>query len=156
MQHRFLWPGLGRFFAVRFSQFALRHADAFRAISDSTREQLTEWAEGKPIEQFSTWTDIEVFLDAGQEKERKSRGTFLYVGLLIPLKGVDVLIRAFASIAEDFPEAQLLIVGKAAYSQSSTQSMRSLTTEIRAEPAGRKPSALRALLPPVNTSFVLS
>ncbi len=113
LQHRFLWPGLGRFFAVRFSQFALRHADAFRAISDSTREQLTEWAEGKPIEQFSTWTDIEVFLDAGQEKERKSRGTFLYVGLLIPLKGVDVLIGAFASIAEDFPEAQLLIVGKA-------------------------------------------
>ena len=32
----------------------------------------------------------------------------------------------------------------------------SLTTEIRAEPAGRKPSALRALLPPVNTCFVLS
>ena len=44
----------------------------------------------------------------------------------------------------------------ARYSQSSTQSMRSLTTEIRAEPAGRKPSALRALLPPVNTCFVLS
>ena len=31
-----------------------------------------------------------------------------------------------------------------------------LTTEIRAEPAGRKPSALRALSPPVNTCFVLS
>ncbi len=113
LQHRFSWPGLGRFFSVRFSQFALRHADAFRAISDATREQLNEWARGKPIEQFPTWTDMDAFLDAGQKKQKTTRGRLLYVGLLIPLKGVDLLIRAFASIAEDFPEAQLLIIGKA-------------------------------------------
>ena len=129
LQHRFLWPGLGRFFAVRFSQFALRHADAFRAISDATREQLTSWAEGKPIEQFPTWTDMDAFLDAGQDKQKKIRGKFLYVGLLIPLKGVDLLLRAFASIAEAFPKAQLLIIGRAEDRQCA-QSLAQQTKEL--------------------------
>jgi glycosyltransferase involved in cell wall biosynthesis len=37
--------------------------------------------------------------------------TVIYVGRLMQVKGVDVLVRAFAQVAEQIPNAQLLIVG---------------------------------------------
>jgi Glycosyltransferase len=91
--------------------FALRHANLLRAVSNSTRKQLETWSPGKTIVQFPTWTDIEAFLKAG-ENEKARKPVILYAGVLTPLKGIHHLIRAFARVVQEFPEAWLEIVGR--------------------------------------------
>lgn len=93
------------------AQFSLQHADLLRAVSNSTRKQLESWAPDKPIVQFPTWTDIKVFLKAGEQNGRR-RSDILYAGVLIPLKGIHHLIHAFSRVAPEFPEARLVIVGR--------------------------------------------
>ncbi|MFN3422177.1 MAG: glycosyltransferase family 4 protein [Armatimonadota bacterium] len=111
LQRRVRWEGLYRTLMRAVAQFSLRHADLLRAISNSTRKQLELWAPDKPIVQFPAWTDIEVFLKAGeQDSERNS--DILYAGVLTPLKGIHHLIRAFGRIASNFPEARLVVVGR--------------------------------------------
>jgi glycosyltransferase involved in cell wall biosynthesis len=111
LQRRIILPGLYRFLMRQAAGFALKHADVLRAISQSTKEQLDRWSPGKLLVQFPTWTDIDVFLQAGLDGENPSSQDILYTGVLIPRKGVHHLINAFASIAKDFPQARLLIVG---------------------------------------------
>lgn len=114
LQRRVRAPGLYRFIMRRVASFALRHAEVLRAISNATRSQLERWVPGKPIVQFATWTDIQVFFKAGEAKEQvNSPSEIVYVGVLIPLKGIHFLIEAFAQIAQTFPEARLVIIGKA-------------------------------------------
>jgi glycosyltransferase involved in cell wall biosynthesis len=96
------------------SAYSLRNADVLRAISSSTRAQLEEWAPGKPIIQFPTWTDIDVFLRAGGEtSEVCDTKTFVFAGALTPTKGVDTLLDAFAMIAARNAHVNLSIIGHA-------------------------------------------
>jgi glycosyltransferase involved in cell wall biosynthesis len=111
LQRRVAFSGLYRFLMYRVARFSLRHADLLRAISTSTREQLERWVSEKSITQFPTWTDIDAFLQADVEPDRGSAQDIVYVGVLIPRKGVHHLIAAFADVAADFPGARLVIVG---------------------------------------------
>jgi glycosyltransferase involved in cell wall biosynthesis len=94
------------------AHFAFEHADLLRAVSDSTRQQLEQWAPGRPIFQFVAWTDMEVFLQASINEEEHPFQNILYVGSLIPRKGVHHLIDAFARVTKNFPQARLAIVGR--------------------------------------------
>jgi glycosyltransferase involved in cell wall biosynthesis len=111
LQRSVMLPGLYRSVMRLIANFALKHADVFRTISDSTRGQLEDWMPGRPIVQFPAWTDMEVFLQAGVDKERSSSQDILYTGVLIPRKGVHHLINAFARVAKDFPQARLIVLG---------------------------------------------
>ncbi|MFZ8854401.1 MAG: glycosyltransferase family 4 protein [Armatimonadota bacterium] len=111
LQRRVRCQNLYRWLMRRTARFALQHADLLRAISDSTRKQLETWSPGKPIIQFPAWTDIEVFLKAG-ESDGAREPVILYAGVLIPGKGVHHLLRAFAKVAQEFPEVRLEIVGR--------------------------------------------
>jgi glycosyltransferase involved in cell wall biosynthesis len=111
LQRRVRCQNLYRWLMRRTARFALQHADLLRAISNSTRKQLETWSPGKPIVQFPTWTDIEVFLKAG-ESDGTREPVILYAGVLTPLKGVHHLLRAFAKVVQEFPEARLEIVGR--------------------------------------------
>jgi glycosyltransferase involved in cell wall biosynthesis len=111
LQRRVRCQNLYRWLMRRTARFALQHADLLRAISDSTRKQLETWSPGKPIVQFPAWTDIEVFLKAG-ESDGAREPVILYAGVLIPGKGVHHLLRAFAKVAQEFPEVRLEIVGR--------------------------------------------
>jgi glycosyltransferase involved in cell wall biosynthesis len=111
LQRKVRLPGLYRWLMHRTASFALRHADLLRAVSGSTRRQLEAWVPGKTLVQFPTWTDIEVFLDAG-DRNGPREPVILYAGVLIPRKGVHHLIRAFAKVAPKFPEVRLEIVGR--------------------------------------------
>jgi glycosyltransferase involved in cell wall biosynthesis len=93
------------------ARYAIERADVLRAISDSTREQLTRWAPTTPIVQFSAWTDIETFLARGLERKPDPINTVLYAGVLTPLKGVHHLINAFGLIAGRFANARVVIAG---------------------------------------------
>ena len=112
MERRVFFSKLYRFLMTHAARFSLRQADLLRAISSSTRRQLEQWAPGKAVVQFPAWTDIEVFLRAGDVKENSRAGRVLYAGVLTPLKGVHRLINAFVPIAQDFSDARLLIVGR--------------------------------------------
>ncbi|MDW8103173.1 MAG: glycosyltransferase [Anaerolineae bacterium] len=125
LQRRIRWPGFYRFLMRYVANFALKHADLLRAVSNSTRSQLERWAPGKPIVQFAAWTDIEVFFEASDNCQ-KTDNTIVYAGVLIPRKGVHFLIDAFAKIAWDFPNATLWIIGKA----ENMEYARSLKTQV--------------------------
>jgi glycosyltransferase involved in cell wall biosynthesis len=113
LQRHILFPKFYRLLMRWVARFTLRHADVLRVISHSTRQQLEHWAPGKPIYQFPTWTDIDVFLQAGAEETECAGQNILYTGVLIPRKGVHHLIDAFASISPHLPQVSLILVGHA-------------------------------------------
>jgi len=111
MQRRVLFFGFYRLLMRYAARFAFKNADALRVISSSTKQQLEQWVSGKPIVQFPTWTDIDVFLQTVMNKEANRLHDIVYVGVLIPRKGVHHLVNAFARVADDFPHARLVVVG---------------------------------------------
>jgi len=113
LQRRILLPRLYRLIMRCAAGFTLQRADLLRAVSRSTKAQLTRWMPGKPVVQFFTWTDIEAFFGASIPDDERSCRNILYAGVLIPRKGVHHLINAFARIIEDSPRAKLVIVGRA-------------------------------------------
>jgi glycosyltransferase involved in cell wall biosynthesis len=113
LQRHILLPRLYSLLMRWVARFTLRHADILRVISHSTKQQLGHWAPEKPIYQFPTWTDIDVFLQAGTVETDGAGQNILYAGVLIPRKGVHHLIDAFASISAHFPQVSLILVGHA-------------------------------------------
>lgn len=89
---------------------ALRHADVLRAISTATREQLRRLGVTQPIVDFPTWSNIDLFVEAGKDRSSTGREV-VYAGVLTPLKGVHHLIAAFARIAVTRPDARLHLIG---------------------------------------------
>lgn len=112
LQRGIAFPRVYRFFMRRFARFSLKHADVLRAISTSTSQQLERWIPGKPIVQFPTWTDLDVFLTAGARTTKIRSRKIVYAGVLIPRKGVHHLLNAFSAAAADFSDARLVIVGR--------------------------------------------
>jgi glycosyltransferase involved in cell wall biosynthesis len=121
MQRRMRLARWYRFLMVRVAAFTLENADVLRAVSHSTKAQLERWIPGKPLVQFPTWTDIEVFLQAGLNKEFPRPQNILYAGVLIPRKGGHHLINAFARVVRDFPDARLVLVGHAENKQYTSE-----------------------------------
>lgn len=111
LQRRIRLPRWYRSLMTPVARFALKEADIVRAVSNSTRVQLERWVPAKRLMQFPAWTDIEIFLQAGQKNRTPDSQDILYAGVLIPLKGVHHLIGAFARIASDYPSVRLLLVG---------------------------------------------
>ena len=138
------FPGLYRFVMDRVARYALRHADLLRAVSNSTRERLEECAPGTATVQFRTWTDIETFLQIEARTEGDPSEIILYAGVVTPLKGIHDLLCAFALIAEEFPNARLMIIGKdenRAYSSELSKQVGNLGLEGRVQFTGSLPQA---------------
>ncbi|PID60391.1 hypothetical protein CSB45_00250 [candidate division KSB3 bacterium] len=112
MQRRVFLQSVHKFMMKCLARFGLHHADLLRAVSNSTREQVERWKPRCPVFQFVTWTDIDVFFEAGEAKHATLSSRILYAGVFIPRKGIIHLIHAFERLAKDFPEAMLDIVGK--------------------------------------------
>lgn len=131
MQRDVLLSRLYRFMMRRTSRFALHHAEILRCISNATRSQLEALIPGKPIVQFPTWTDLDVFLEAGaRRKQEGSKKIILYVGTLIPRKGVHLLLDAFGRIASEFEAVGLWLIGKAEDGEYA-QALRDQATRMR-------------------------
>ena len=113
LQRKIVLSSLYRTIMKTMTRFTLRNADALRAISNATRKQLETCSPGKPIVQFPTWTDIGVFLKAGERKRNdRPTQTILFVGHLVPGKGVHVLLKSFARVADEFEAAKLVLIGQ--------------------------------------------
>jgi len=113
LERRVLAQGLYRALMGRTAGWALRQADILRAVSNSTKRQLeTKTPQGKPIFQFTTWTDVDVFLESSEQEIEPKEDTLLYAGVLIPRKGLHFLLQAFNQVASSVPSARLLLVGR--------------------------------------------
>lgn len=114
LQRRIGTAGLYRWAIPRVASLVLHRSDLGRAVSTSTRAQLQRLAPALPVIQFVTWSDSDVFFAAQRDSAPSSTLEILFVGALIPRKGVDVLIEAFRSVLVRCPAARLAIVGRAA------------------------------------------
>ena len=96
--------------ADRVATFTLRHADATRALSGFT-SGLIEAERGRPASaQFPTYSDLGAF--ASPPLPLPERPGAVFVGMLEPYKNVDGLAAAWRLLAEELPEATLVVVGK--------------------------------------------
>jgi glycosyltransferase involved in cell wall biosynthesis len=93
----------------RLSLAALRRADAVRSVSGYT-ERLVLDVGLKPAGSFPAFMDLDPFL-AEPLAPLPERPQALFVGVLEPYKGIDILAEAWRLAAPRVPEAALRIVG---------------------------------------------
>lgn len=142
-----------------FGGFALRQADAYRVISDYCRSLLP--ISQKPVFVFPTFTDLEAFAEPSEEciekmRQRYGTGFFITAGMLIELKGIHHLIKAFADLLPRHPEARLLIAGKGRDEQKFRHLARSLGVEQKVEFVGHFEQSDLAGLVKNSLAFILS
>ncbi len=82
------------------------------AVSSAIRRMVVE--ECPAAERIAKWVpnpiDTDVFVPAPEKRSGETK-TIIYTGRIHPEKGLDILIRAFARIADSRPDARLRIVG---------------------------------------------
>jgi|GEM_PF-162433 len=94
---------------------SLSQADAYRVISDYCRSLVPD--NKKPVFVFPTFTDLDSFsdplLETVQEAIKTIGGPYvIFVGMLIYLKGIQYLIKAFKEVQLKHPGAKLVIAGQ--------------------------------------------
>jgi glycosyltransferase involved in cell wall biosynthesis len=94
------------------ARFALRRADVLRGVSDSTSEPLRRLAGTRPLVQFLTWTDVDIFVAAGERDIPRVGGDILFAGVIARVKGLHHLVRAFARVAPEVDGVRLVIAGR--------------------------------------------
>jgi glycosyltransferase involved in cell wall biosynthesis len=91
--------------------YAVRHADAVRALSPYTAG-LVEAARGRPPDAvFPTYSDLTAFTSQPVQPIPE-RPSALFVGVLEPYKNVDLLARAWRRVAAEVPGAKLVVIGR--------------------------------------------
>jgi glycogen(starch) synthase len=94
--------------ADRLAAWALRRADAVRAVSEFTAS-LVRGLGLEPAAVFTAYTDLGAFDDPVAPLPDEPRA--LFVGVLERYKNVDGLAAAWREVARRLPEAQLHVVG---------------------------------------------
>lgn len=110
------------------ARYALRHADALRAVSPFTAELAGREAGLPPVESFPAYIDLGAFT-ARRLAPLPVRPTLLFVGMLERSKGVTALADAWPLVAERVPDARLVVVGRGA--------LRDLVDRLRDDYPGR-------------------
>ncbi|HUJ92438.1 MAG TPA: glycosyltransferase family 4 protein [Gaiellaceae bacterium] len=100
-------------FADRAARYALRRADALRALSPYTAELAEREAGVPPLESFPAYIDLSIFTST-EPALLPARPSALFVGMLEPNKNIDALARAWRTVAAEVPDARLVIVGSGA------------------------------------------
>lgn len=135
---------------MALGRFTLGQADAYRVISAYCRALLPQT--NKPVFVFPTFTDLERFIEPPEAVVMEMRqaygsGYFLSAGMLIELKGVQHLIRAFADLITVHPEARLVIAGKGRDGEKFKKISHDLGVEHSIQFVGhREQTALAALM----------
>ena len=93
------------------ARYALRHADALRALSPFTAELAGREAGLPPVESFPAYIDLGAFT-GGPPAPLPATPTVLFVGMLERSKGIAALADAWALVAERVPDSRLVLVGR--------------------------------------------
>jgi glycosyltransferase involved in cell wall biosynthesis len=93
------------------ARWALRRADATRALSAFT-SSIVEEARGEPATaSFPTYSDLSAFSEPAVQPVPGAQAV-VFVGALEPYKNVVGLAAAWRRVAAELPEARLLVIGK--------------------------------------------
>ncbi|HWG57114.1 MAG TPA: glycosyltransferase family 4 protein [Gaiellaceae bacterium] len=95
------------------ARFALRRADALRAVSPYTADLAGREAGVPPVESFPAYIDLGAFTAAPPVPLPK-RPTALFVGMLERSKGLTTLADAWPLVVARVPDARLVVVGRGA------------------------------------------
>ena len=102
---------------IRVEEQVLSSADAVVVSTEQEKEDLARLYQAPPrkIRVIPAGIDVELFRPVGKAKARQALGldermVILYVGRIEPLKGIDLLLNAFA-LLEDTADIRLLVVG---------------------------------------------
>jgi glycosyltransferase involved in cell wall biosynthesis len=90
--------------------FALRRADATRALGNFTAALATSATGRPPVAIFPTYTDLESFV-VEPRRPLPETPAVAWVGVLQRVKNPEVLARAWPLVSERVPEARLAVVG---------------------------------------------
>jgi glycosyltransferase involved in cell wall biosynthesis len=115
--------------------WSLKRADAIRVISKITKNIVKKY--NKPMFEFHTYTDIEVFLNFNEEKIVEDR--FLFIGQIIELKGIDTIIEAVEILKKQGKEVEIILIGEGRDEAYFKKRIKELNLENSFIFVGRKP-----------------
>ena len=93
----------------KMAVFSLARADAFRAVSRTTEQQMHIWNAKGPVRIYPAWMLLDVFYRASKTTRRKEH--ILFAGDISYRKGVDILLRSFSLIQKQHPSLRLRVAG---------------------------------------------
>jgi glycosyltransferase involved in cell wall biosynthesis len=96
---------------MRLDQMAIRIADALIVNSENIREDILESCPGKQVIVMPTSVSLPEEITLAQYADSNPAITFLYVGKMQPIKGIAVLLEAFARFNTRRTGDRLIIVG---------------------------------------------
>lgn len=81
------------------------------AVSEAARHSVCSRMGHAPVEIVPNGADVEIFAEAQPATDLPPGRRLLFVGRLEPRKGFPVAVRAFAELADDYPDLHLVVVG---------------------------------------------
>jgi glycosyltransferase involved in cell wall biosynthesis len=121
----------------RISQRVYRASQRVICVSEQVRNQVLEGT-GSTCRTSVVYNGVDSDLFSPGTEPDSTRRTVLSVGNLIPIKGHEVLIRAVAALAPEFPELRLEIIGDGAERSRLEALTRQLNLSERVPFLGRK------------------
>ena len=122
-----------RLFWAAFQRRALTRAACFRATSDQECDDIRRLGFRQPVAVIPNGVDLPPMHPAARARHR----TLLFLGRLHPVKGVDLLIEAWAAVQDAFPRWRLVIAGDDADYQGTSGYMAELRRLAAARGAAR-------------------
>jgi teichuronic acid biosynthesis glycosyltransferase TuaC len=94
----------------RISRLVYRSAKTVICVSEKVRDQVLEGSSA-PVNSTVIYNGVDPQVFAPAKKDNIVSGIILSVGNLIPTKGHELLLRAFANVHQQFPESSCEIIG---------------------------------------------
>jgi glycosyltransferase involved in cell wall biosynthesis len=128
-------------------KWTLNHADNVIAVSAALKDKMLELgASSARTHVIPNGVDERRFRYTGRTEARGKLNLpvnaeiLISVGALIPSKGHQLLIRAFAQVAPSHPDLQLHILGEGSYRQELEELVRELGLKDKVELTGKRPN----------------
>ena len=122
-----------RLFWAALQRRALERAACFRATSDQEYEDIRRLGFRQPVAVIPNGVDLPPLRPAACAPSR----TLLFLGRLHPVKGVDMLIDAWRTVQDAFPDWKLVIVGDDTDYQGTSGYMAELRRRAAGQDAAR-------------------
>ncbi|MGD0170781.1 MAG: glycosyltransferase family 4 protein [Halobacteriota archaeon] len=100
-----------------FERVSLPKVDHFFTLTSEVEEYLSQFVRAETMQRLSMGVDLNTFFKIDRAEAIKALGLdlnkryVLYVGAMLPVKGIDYLIRALPLILKHFPNTILVLVG---------------------------------------------
>jgi len=114
VSHVGLTPGISRATKL-FSKMNTGIVDKVILMTDYGRKYFRGYVKEKKIEVIYPGIDTDFFVptrDKSLERKYAGKKVILYAGRLVPSKGIDYLVRAFAKISKSNKNAVLILIGQ--------------------------------------------